>query len=152
MSQLTRRIRIYGGDCNQTAVVVSSLITTFTGRITQHFSLQLEAIKQTKVDLEVFLGNYVVAGDSSAYERQKKAIKEAIEVYGVTNIAGITVGNEYILKSVSFLLFDPSLLTPFRSSVMSRNTMRPAPTTKLLTLAPRPFWPTSGTRDRCLQA
>lgn len=62
--------------------------------------------------MEVFLGNYIVAGDQSAYDRQKKAIKEAIETYGVANIAGITVGNEYMLKSASLLFFHSSLLTP----------------------------------------
>jgi exo-beta-1,3-glucanase (GH17 family) len=37
LSQLTTRIRLYGADCNQTALV-------------------LQAIQDTKVDLEVFVG------------------------------------------------------------------------------------------------
>ncbi|KAF5321222.1 hypothetical protein D9619_000496 [Psilocybe cf. subviscida] len=82
MSQLTRRVRLYGGDCNQTALV-------------------LEAIKQTKVDMEVYLGNYVVDGDPTAYERQRDEIKKAIETYGVDHIAGITVGNEFMLNYVT---------------------------------------------------
>ncbi|PPQ77383.1 LOW QUALITY PROTEIN: hypothetical protein CVT25_010965 [Psilocybe cyanescens] len=82
MSQLTPRIRLYGADCNQTALV-------------------LEAIKQTKVDLKVYLGNYVVDGDPGAYERQRDVLKEALQTYGSANIAGITVGNEFMLNYVT---------------------------------------------------
>jgi len=79
LSQLTNRIRLYGGDCNQTALV-------------------LEAIKQTKIDMQVFVGNFVVDGDATAYERQRDAIKDAITTYGANNIAGVTVGNEFMLN------------------------------------------------------
>ncbi|KAJ3511948.1 hypothetical protein NLJ89_g3806 [Agrocybe chaxingu] len=82
LSQLTSRIRLYGADCNQTALV-------------------LEAIKQTKVDMQVFIGNYVVDGDPGAYERQREVIKEAIETYGTEHIAGVTVGNEFMLNYVT---------------------------------------------------
>ncbi|TFK43665.1 glycoside hydrolase family 17 protein [Crucibulum laeve] len=82
ISQLTSRIRLYGADCNQTALV-------------------LEAIKQTKVDVEVFLGNYVVATEPTAYERQRNTIKDAILTYGTDHIAGITVGNEFMLNYVT---------------------------------------------------
>ena len=60
--------------------------------------LQLEAIKQTKVDMEVFLGIYPIPDDDSAYERQRDTIKEALQTYGADHVAGITVGNEFILK------------------------------------------------------
>ncbi|KAK0491089.1 glycoside hydrolase family 17 protein [Armillaria novae-zelandiae] len=79
MSQLTKRVRLYGADCNQSALV-------------------LEAIKQTKVDMEVFLGNYPTPDDETAYTRQRDTIKAAIQTYGTDHIAGITVGNEYILN------------------------------------------------------
>lgn len=79
LSQLTKRIRIYGADCNQTALV-------------------LEAIKQTKVDMEVYVGNYVVPDDQTIYQRQREALKQAIETYGPGSVAGITVGNEYMLN------------------------------------------------------
>ncbi|KAF9006511.1 glucan 1,3 beta-glucosidase [Cyathus striatus] len=82
LSQLTTRIRLYGADCNQSALV-------------------LEAIKQTKVDIKVYLGNYVVADDSAAYERQRETIKEAILTYGTDNVAGVTVGNEFMLNYVT---------------------------------------------------
>ncbi|TRM68150.1 glycoside hydrolase family 17 protein [Schizophyllum amplum] len=79
MSQLTKRVRLYGADCNQSALV-------------------LEAIQQTKVDMQVYLANYDVPGDSDAYTRQRDALKEAIQTYGTDHIAGVTVGNEYILN------------------------------------------------------
>jgi exo-beta-1,3-glucanase (GH17 family) len=79
MSQLTTRIRLYGADCNQSAVV-------------------LEAIKQTKVNMSVYLGNYPVPDDNKPYTRQRDAIKSAIQTYGVDHIAGVTVGNEFMLN------------------------------------------------------
>jgi exo-beta-1,3-glucanase (GH17 family) len=80
ISQLTKRIRLYGADCNQTALV-------------------LEAIKQTKVNMTVFLGNYPVPTDqNAAYDRQRDLIKSALQTYGTNNIGGITVGNEFMLN------------------------------------------------------
>ncbi|CAK5262780.1 unnamed protein product, partial [Mycena citricolor] len=80
LSQLTKRIRLYGSDCNQTALV-------------------LEAIKQTKVDMKVFLGNYPSLSDGGvAYARQRDTMQSALQTYGSTNVAGITVGNEVILN------------------------------------------------------
>lgn len=80
LSQLTKRVRLYGADCNQTALV-------------------LEAIKRTKVDMEVWLGNYVIPTDNGvSYRRQRDILKEAIETYGTDHIAGITVGNEFMLN------------------------------------------------------
>ncbi|EUC67542.1 glycoside hydrolase family 17 protein, partial [Rhizoctonia solani AG-3 Rhs1AP] len=80
LSQITTRIRLYGADCNQTALV-------------------LQAIQDTKVNLEVFVGIYV-NDDDTAYTRQRDLIKNAITTYGTDHIAGVTVGNEYILNSV----------------------------------------------------
>ncbi|EEB92495.1 hypothetical protein MPER_08983, partial [Moniliophthora perniciosa FA553] len=80
MSQLTNRVRLYGADCNQSALV-------------------LEAIRQTKTDIQVYLGNYVVPDDNgAAYKRQRDTIKQAILDYGTDHIAGITVGNEFMLN------------------------------------------------------
>ncbi|KAJ7780985.1 glycoside hydrolase [Mycena metata] len=79
LSQLTTRIRLYGADCNQSALV-------------------LEAIKQTKVDMKVFLGNYPAADDAGvAYARQRDLIQNALTTYGADHVAGVTVGNEFIL-------------------------------------------------------
>jgi exo-beta-1,3-glucanase (GH17 family) len=80
LSQLTTRIRLYGADCNQSALV-------------------LDAIQQTKVNMTVFLGNYVIATDNNAaYNRQRDLIKEAIQTFGTDHIDGVTVGNEFMLN------------------------------------------------------
>ncbi len=53
------------------------------------------------MNLDVFLGNYPVATDNGAeYQQQKQAIVAAIKTYGTDRIAGVTVGNEFMLKSV----------------------------------------------------
>ncbi|EJD06882.1 glycoside hydrolase family 17 protein [Fomitiporia mediterranea MF3/22] len=80
LSQLTTRLRLYGADCNQSALV-------------------LEAVKQTKVNMTVYLGNYNVPTDGgAAYVRQRDVIKDAIQTYGTDHIGGITVGNEFMLN------------------------------------------------------
>ncbi|KAJ3991265.1 glycoside hydrolase family 17 protein [Lentinula boryana] len=79
LSQLTTRIRLYGADCNQSALV-------------------LEAIKQTKVNMSVVIANYPIAtDDGAAYERQALVIEDTLTTYGTDNIIGVTVGNEFIL-------------------------------------------------------
>jgi hypothetical protein len=61
----------------------------------------LEAIKQTKVDLTVWTGNYVVATDNgTAYTRQRDELQQVIQEYGTTHMGGMTVGNEFMLKLV----------------------------------------------------
>jgi len=80
LAQLTPRIRLYGADCNQTELV-------------------LEGIKQAgNVDLSVWLGIYI-DGNDTVYERQLNAVTTAIQKYGTEHIAGITVGNEFLLLS-----------------------------------------------------
>ncbi|KAF8969199.1 glycoside hydrolase superfamily [Flammula alnicola] len=75
VGRLSQRIRLYGADCNQSALV-------------------LEAIKQTKVDMTVWLGNYPIATDNgTAYQRQRDEIKAAIQTYGTTNIGGYVTQN-----------------------------------------------------------
>lgn len=60
---------------------------------------QLEAIKQTKVNMTVYLANYPVSNDNGvAYQRQRDTIKAALQTYGTDKVAGLTVGNEFILK------------------------------------------------------
>ncbi|OCH93041.1 glycoside hydrolase [Obba rivulosa] len=79
ISQLTSRIRLYGADCNQSALV-------------------LEAIKQTKVNMTVFLGIYNVPTNATAYSEQRDKVIDAIQTYGTDHIAGVTVGNEFMLN------------------------------------------------------
>ncbi|KAH6909190.1 glycoside hydrolase superfamily [Coprinopsis sp. MPI-PUGE-AT-0042] len=83
LAQLTKRIRLYGADCNQTALV-------------------LEAIQQTKVDMQVWLGNYPIPTDGGeAYVRQRDLIRDALTTYGADHISGITVGNEFMLNYIT---------------------------------------------------
>jgi len=79
ISQLTNKIRLYGADCNQSMFV-------------------LDAIQRTKVDLSVFLGNYVLPDDDAGYTRQRDEITQAIQTFGVDHVSGITVGNEFMLN------------------------------------------------------
>jgi len=51
--------------------------------------------------MQVYLGNYNVPTDNdAAYNRQKQLIRDVIATYGTNNVAGVTVGNEYMLKCV----------------------------------------------------
>ncbi|KAG5342314.1 hypothetical protein C0989_003444 [Termitomyces sp. Mn162] len=59
------------------------------------------AIKQTKVEMEVFVGIYVLPDDNESYIRQRDIVKDAIQTYGVDHIAGVTVGNEFMLNYIS---------------------------------------------------
>jgi hypothetical protein len=60
---------------------------------------QLEAIKQTKVNLNVYLANYNVPDDGgAAYSRQLALILDALKTYGSDHVLGVTVGNEFMLK------------------------------------------------------
>jgi exo-beta-1,3-glucanase (GH17 family) len=64
--------------------------------------MQLEAIKQTKVNMDVYLGIYPAATDGGqAYERQRDLVIDAIKTYGTDHIVGVTVGNEFILNYVN---------------------------------------------------
>ncbi|KAH8082585.1 glycoside hydrolase superfamily [Filobasidium floriforme] len=77
LSQLTTRIRLYGANCNQTAMV-------------------LQAIQDTKVDLSVYVAIYVDS-NQDAFDSQLEAIEDALKTYGADHVLGVTVGNEYIL-------------------------------------------------------
>jgi len=49
--------------------------------------------------MQVFLGNYPDPNDNGTeYKQQKDAIVAAINTYGTGNIAGVTVGNEFMLN------------------------------------------------------
>jgi exo-beta-1,3-glucanase (GH17 family) len=64
--------------------------------------------------MSVWLGNYNNPDDNgTAYNAQKTAIVSAIKTYGTDHIEGITVGNEYMLKSVH-----PSCFSSVRVEVL----------------------------------
>lgn len=49
--------------------------------------------------MKVFLANYPIATDAgAAYVRQRDLIKDALTTYGADHVAGVAVGNEFILK------------------------------------------------------
>lgn len=48
----------------------------------------LDAIQRTKVNMTVYVGNYVVPGDNSAYTRQRDELQTAFAQFGVNNVAG----------------------------------------------------------------
>ena len=81
LSQLTTRLRLYGANCNTTALV-------------------LQAIQDTKVDMTVWPAIYIDT-NTEANENQLQAVKEAIEDYGTDHVEGIIVGNEYILNTAT---------------------------------------------------
>lgn len=51
--------------------------------------------------MQVYLGNYPIPDDNGPYERQRDTIKEALQTYGADHVAGVTVGNEFMLKYVA---------------------------------------------------
>jgi hypothetical protein len=81
LSQITTRIRLYNNYCNRTALV-------------------LEAIKQTKTNIKVFLAIDVIDKDDVGYQDQKAALQLGLHTYGADNILGIIVGNEFMFKYI----------------------------------------------------
>jgi exo-beta-1,3-glucanase (GH17 family) len=81
VSQMTTRLRLYGANCNMTALV-------------------LEAIKQTKVDITIYPAIYIDS-NTQAYEDQTNAILDAFQTYGVDHVEGLAVGNEWLLNQAN---------------------------------------------------
>ncbi|ODN93554.1 glucan 1,3-beta-glucosidase [Cryptococcus wingfieldii CBS 7118] len=77
LSQITSRIRLYGANCNQTAMV-------------------LQAIHDTKVNMTVWPA---ICKYPTAYDDQVTSLTDALKTYGTDHISGVTVGNEYILNT-----------------------------------------------------
>ena len=49
--------------------------------------------------MTVWLANYPIATDNgTAYERQRDEIQQALQTYPTNLVAGIIVGNEFMLK------------------------------------------------------
>ena len=66
--------------------------------------MQLEAIKQTKVNMSAWLAVYNVPDNATAYEEQAEKVIDALKTYGADHVGGVTVGNEFILKCVFGLI------------------------------------------------
>ncbi|KAJ1024125.1 hypothetical protein NDA16_002964 [Ustilago loliicola] len=84
LSQLTTRVRLYGADCNVTA-------------------LMLDAIQRTKVDLTIYPAVYLDSSDAGdvAWTRQVDNITFALDHFGTDHIGGVSIGNEYLLNGNS---------------------------------------------------
>ncbi|BEJ10712.1 hypothetical protein CspHIS471_0101340 [Cutaneotrichosporon sp. HIS471] len=81
VSQMTTRLRLYGSNCNMTALV-------------------LEAIKQTKVDMVIYPAIYIDS-NTQAYTDQTNAVLDAFKTYGIDNVEGLAVGNEWLLNQAN---------------------------------------------------
>lgn len=84
LSQLTSRVRLYGADCNVTALV-------------------LDAIERTKTNLTIWPAIYLDQTDpgNAAWNRQVANITFALDNFGTGHIGGISIGNEYLLDGGS---------------------------------------------------
>lgn len=103
LSQLTSRVRLYGADCNVTALV-------------------LDAIERTKVNLTIWPAIYLDQSDpgDAAWNRQVANITFALDNFGTNHVGGISVGNEYLLDggSAANLL---AYVQKFRTLATSKN-------------------------------
>jgi glucan 1,3-beta-glucosidase len=66
---LTNKLRLYGANCNQTALV-------------------LQAIEDSGVDMSIFVAIYVDS-DEGAFEDQVTAVGEALKTYGTDHVLGV---------------------------------------------------------------
>ncbi|KAG0326267.1 hypothetical protein BGZ99_009803 [Dissophora globulifera] len=74
--QATRRVRLYGTDCN---------VLRYT----------LDAIQRLKLDLKVIAGLWIDSTDVT-YARQRDEFFNVVGTYGWDNIIGVSVGNEVL--------------------------------------------------------
>lgn len=81
MSQLTSRIRNYGSGCNQSSIL-------------------MQAIKDTKVNITVWLGVYIGSNETVNLQQMTETIS-VLKTFGIANIGGVTIGNEYILDATN---------------------------------------------------
>ncbi|KDN53120.1 glycoside hydrolase family 17 protein [Tilletiaria anomala UBC 951] len=106
LSQLTTRLRLYGADCNVTA-------------------LTLEAIQRTKTNLTIFPAIWI-NGDDTIYSRGADAIISALQTYGTDHVAGISVGNEYMLNGGN-LTYLGAKIADMRSRIAALGLGKPIP-------------------------
>ena len=79
LSQLTNAVRLYGTDCNQTAMVLQAI--------------DVLALTDMKVWLGVWLDN-----NATTSNRQLDAMYALIDKYGATPFAGVIIGNEILYR------------------------------------------------------
>ncbi|KAF9957237.1 hypothetical protein BGZ70_009590, partial [Mortierella alpina] len=77
--QTTKRVRLYGTDCN---------VLRYT----------MDSIQRLKLDLKVVVGIWIDK-DNATYTRQSTEFLNVMSTYGWTNIIGVSVGNEVIFDN-----------------------------------------------------
>ncbi|KAF9196569.1 hypothetical protein BGZ50_009084 [Haplosporangium sp. Z 11] len=77
--QTTKRVRLYGTDCN---------VLKYT----------LDAIQRLKLDLKVVVGIWIDKDDAT-YTRQTTEFYNVVSTYGWSDIIGVSVGNEVIFDN-----------------------------------------------------
>ncbi|KAG9319963.1 hypothetical protein KVV02_002081 [Mortierella alpina] len=77
--QTTKRVRLYGTDCN---------VLRYT----------MDSIQRLKLDLKVVVGIWIDK-DNATYTRQSTEFFNVMSTYGWTNIIGVSVGNEVIFDN-----------------------------------------------------
>ncbi|GJJ68956.1 hypothetical protein EMPS_01302 [Entomortierella parvispora] len=100
MSQITKRIRLYGMDCGQA-------------------DLTFQAIKILKVQMEVVLTIWV-DNNSTTYQRQKDTLFKVLDTYGTDMLTGVSVGNEVLFRKDMDLTTLGGLMSSVRSELKTR--------------------------------
>ncbi|KAG0334716.1 hypothetical protein BG004_000292 [Podila humilis] len=100
MSQITNRIRIYGMDCNQAALV-------------------FEAIKLLKVPMQVVLTIWVDK-DPVTYKRQYDTLFSVLDQYGTDMLTGVSVGNEVLFRKDQTLDTLGTMMKDVRAQLKTR--------------------------------
>lgn len=74
--QTTRRVRLYGTDCNV-------------------LHQTLDAVQRLKLDLKVVVGIWIDK-NATTFTRQSQEFYDQVAIYGWSNILGVSVGNEVL--------------------------------------------------------
>ncbi|KAF9316455.1 hypothetical protein BG003_001980 [Podila horticola] len=98
--QTTKRVRLYGTDCN---------VLRFT----------MDSIQRLKLDLKVVVGIWIDA-DNATYTRQRDEFYKVVETYGWENIIGVSVGNEVIYDSYQPLSVLMAAIKEVKAWVMAK--------------------------------
>jgi hypothetical protein len=101
MSQLTKQIRLYGTDCNQTEMV-------------------LNAIQDLKVDMTVFVGVWVDT-NATTLARQLADMYSILSKYPADLIDGVAVGNEVLFREDKTEAELIDLINEVRTNVTAMN-------------------------------
>ena len=94
---MTTRIRLYGTDCEQFRNVQQAISDTKTN-IHVYAGIYIDGMSPTYFMSEGF-GLTFELGNDTTYTRQRDEAFAVLDKYGVDNILGVTVGNEYLLQA-----------------------------------------------------